>query len=149
MFQIVNPTQAGWLGGYTAKTAEELKTGLLTKRNSDNTVEACEADEKPDGFVWVGRTQLYAPTSFYAAEGEYVTLVVDHVRAVLDASFFVGGVLPSFGAELYTANRGLIDTSGAAGGCFGKVIQTSLDYRTPPNNTSDVVMIEAHFAQKV
>ncbi len=144
-FQITNPTQCNWLGGFTAKNGAELKNGILVKRNSDNTLEACAANEKPEGFAYSERTLIYTPVSPFLDAGEVVTLVTGHVNFLAGQTFFDGGTLPEFGALLYTHDAGSIAVSGSATGLFGKVVGTT-DVRAAPNATDNVVECEAHFA---
>lgn len=146
-FQILNASLAEWLGGYTAKDADELKIGLLAKITSDGKLDATTEGDKADGFAYTNRTLVYAPTSDYAAKDEAVTLVRGHVVALVDSSFFYNATLPGFGALLYTAGNGKMQTSGTAGH-LGKVIGTGDDIRTPPNTTKSVVKIAAHFGGK-
>jgi hypothetical protein len=145
-FSILNPSLVDWIGGYTAKNSNELRTGILVKINSDGTLQACTTGDKPDGFAFTNRTLVYAPTSAFAEAGESVTLVRgSNVRAVLDESFFYNATLPTFGALLYTAGNGLLTTSGSAGGYVGKVIGTT-NVRQPPNTVENLIEIEARFS---
>lgn len=148
-FQIVNPDNQEWLGGYTAKNAAELRNGILCKINSDGTLQACGAGDVPSGFA-INTESLngltYRPTDIYSAAGAPVTLVKgSNVRFLADWSNFTTAALPTFGDNLYTGASGLIAiNSGAAAAYIGKCIGTD-DHRIPPNTTQDLVLCEAKF----
>lgn len=147
-FQIVNPQNQEWLGGYTAKDASEIRSGTLVKINSSGQLDRCVADDAPDGFGWTNRTLVYSPESVYAAADEPVTLVRGaNLRFLADARQFIAGALPSYGAQLYTAAEGKMATTGAASGYFGKVIGSDT-IRAIPNTTASVVLCEAQFTLK-
>lgn len=148
-FQVTNPGQVEWEGDCVAAVDQELRTGLLAKRNvaadGSHLLYATGANDRPDGFAYTNRTLVYSPTQAEAAVGEQLTLVRGHVRFLADSSFFAGGTLPSYGALLYTAASGLMDTTGNASGFFGRVLGLETK-RAAPNTTSNIVLCEAHFS---
>jgi len=145
-FQVVDPERAQYIGGFTAKDADELCNGLLGVIQTDDTVDLATASDKPNGFVYDNRTLLYRPTDIYAAAGEAVTIVAGHVLALVGSPFFVGNTLPTAGADLYSAASGLMDTSGT--NHIGKVLKDSDAVRAIPNTTETVVLISCHFGGK-
>lgn len=145
-FQILNPDQQDWDGRYTANAADELRNGILVKRNSGDTLSPTGAGDTAVGFVMDNRNHVYSPTTVYAAAGEMVTLVHGAVvRFAADLYSFAAGALPVFGDNLYTGANGLIAVnSGAAAAYIGKCIGTD-DIRIAPNSTRNVVICEAKF----
>ncbi len=144
-FEVTDPANAQYVGGFPAKNDAELCSGKLAVLNTDGTMEQAGATDKPNGFCFTNRYLLYAPTSFYAAEGEYVTLVTGEVLALADSGLFKDGTLPDVGDALYAAANGLMDTSGT--NQVGKVIAKQ-DIRAVPNTSRDVVLIQCHFGGK-
>ena len=149
VFQVTDKTRVQDIPGLTAKTADELCTGLLAKINTGadvGTVSVATASDKPAGFVEDRRTLLYRPTDIYAAAGEYVNIMAGHVLARVSAEYFIGDTLPSAGADLYSAAGGKMDTSGT--NAIGKVLTTGDAVRWPPNTTKSVVLVACHFGGK-
>ncbi len=144
-FQVADPHNAQYLGGSPAKNADELCSGKLAVLNEDGSLQQAVAANKPNGFCFTNRVLTYAPTSFYAAQGEYVTLVTGDVLALADEMLFVGGTLPTVGSDLYSAAGGLMDTQGT--NAVGQVIKKD-NSRAIPNTERDVVLIQCHFSGK-
>ena len=144
-FHVVDPSRAQYLGGYPAKNDAELCSGKLVELNSDGTLQQAVADDKAHGFCFTNRFLVYAPTSFYAAQNEYVSLVTGDVLALVGADLFVGGTLPAQDDDLYSAAGGLMDVEGT--NHVGKVIGTQ-DIRAVPNTTENVVLIQCRFSGK-
>ncbi len=146
-FQVVAPTNAEYLGGSPAKNADELCSGKLAVLNDDGTMQQATASDKPNGFCFTNRVLTYAPTSFYAAQNEYVTLVTGEVLALADEMLFAGGTLPEVGDLLYSAAAGLMAVNQESGNHIGKVIKKD-NIRAIPNTVRDVVLIQCHFSGK-
>jgi hypothetical protein len=144
-FHVVDPANAQYLGGYPAKNDADLCSGKLVELNSDGSMQPAVAATKPHGFCFNNRTLTYAPTSYLAAQGEYVTLITGDILALVGKDLFVGGTLPSFDDPLYSAAGGLMDTQGT--NAIGKVIGHE-NLRAVPNTSEDVVLIQCHFSGK-
>ncbi len=144
-FHVVDPANAQYLGGFPAKNDAELCTGKLVLLNSDGSMQAAVAGDKPNGFCFTNRLLTYTPLSYLAAQNEYMTLVTGEVLALVNKDLFVGGTLPAFGDQLFSAADGLMDTTGT--NLIGKVIQTE-NIRAVPNTDENVILIQCHFSGK-
>lgn len=140
-FSIANPHQVHFHGGYTAKDADELATGILAKISASGVLDACDADDAPDGFAYSNRTLIYTPVSQYVGAGEPVTLANGDMEVLADAFYFVNGTLPTFGADIYAGAGGKMTTTGASTGFVGKCIGTDT-IRAIPNTESNIVRLQ-------
>lgn len=140
-FTIGNIEQCEVQGAYPAKDADELRTGLLgVLTNGEIDLAIATSKRRDVGIVISNRTLEYRPTSAYLGDAEPLGWVRgSNIMVMADSSYFVGGSLPSAGADLYTAAGGLMDTTGT--NAIGRVRNVD-NVRAIPNTTKNIVVCE-------
>jgi hypothetical protein len=89
-----------------------IRPGLICYETDTATAAIAGASQEPSGVAYGARHQVYRPQSKYFDTGEQLVLLKGDFQCYYSAAFFVGQTLPSFGADIYVADGGIMHTSG-------------------------------------
>lgn len=92
--------------------AEPIWPGQLVRIGASGSPVSLASSTVVHGVAFGDRAFTYRPESRQFAAGENIPFVWGQFEALFSADYFVGGTLPSAGADVFTGGSGLLATTG-------------------------------------